>query len=102
MKLKTNYKHKEEMITEMFNIANGVAESRDTLIKSIRFIDEGVSYSIGDSVEGIMGAKIYSIYDYREEQEKAFWIHLDNGDQFFVNKGKVIIEYDEGGESWRR
>lgn len=87
------------MIFKMFNIANGEAESRDTLIKSIRFIDEGVSYSIGDSVEGFFGAKVYSIYDYRKEPEEAFWIHLDNGDQFFVNKGKVIVEYYEGGES---
>ncbi len=47
------------MKSEMFHIANGEAESRDTLIKSIRFIDEGVSYSIGDSVEGFMGAKIF-------------------------------------------
>lgn len=38
------------------------------------------------------------IYDYREEPEKAFWIHLDNGDHFFVNKGKVIVEHYEGGE----
>ncbi|MGN7324844.1 hypothetical protein ACTHPT_14340 [Bacillus altitudinis] len=69
------------------------------MIKSIRFIDEGVSYSIGDSVEGFLGAKIYSIYDYREEPEKAFWIHLDNGDHFFVvNKGKAIVEHCEGGE----
>ncbi|MEH6872700.1 hypothetical protein [Bacillus safensis] len=83
----------------MFNIANGAAESRDTLIKSIRFIDEGVSYSIGDSVEGFLGAKTYSIYDYREEPEKAFWIHSDNGDHFFiVNKGKAIVEHYEGGE----
>ncbi|MEM5028932.1 hypothetical protein WKH33_07930 [Priestia sp. WB3] len=83
----------------MFNIANRVAESRDTLIKSNRFIDEGVSYSIGDSVEGFLGAKIISIYDYREEPEKAFWIHLDNGDHFFVvNKGEAIVEHCEGGE----
>lgn len=86
------------MISEMFHIRNGEAESRDALIKSIRFIDEGVSYFIGDSVEGFLGAKIYSIYDYREEPEKAFWIHLDNGNQFFVNKGKVIVEHYEGGE----
>lgn len=39
---KTNYIHYEEVITEMFNNSNGEAESRDTLIKSIRFIDEGV------------------------------------------------------------
>ncbi|MGD6829307.1 hypothetical protein [Bacillus pumilus] len=45
-----------------------------------------------------MGAKIYFIYDYREEPEKAFWIYLDSGDQFFVNEGKVIVEYYEGGE----
>ncbi|MGA4713111.1 hypothetical protein [Bacillus safensis] len=45
-----------------------------------------------------MGAKIYSIYDYREEPEKAFWVHLDSGDHFFVNKGKVIVEHYEGGE----
>lgn len=51
------------MIFEMFHIKNGEAESRDTLIKSIRFIDEGVSYSIGDSVEGFLGVKIYFIYD---------------------------------------
>ncbi|WP_268417319.1 hypothetical protein [Bacillus safensis] len=69
------------------------------MIKSIRFIDEGVSYSIGESVEGFLGAKIHSIYDYREEPEKAFWIHLDNGDHFFVvNKGKAIVEHCEGGE----
>lgn len=39
------------MISEMFYIENGEAESRDILIKSIRFIDADVSYSIGDSVE---------------------------------------------------
>lgn len=86
------------MISKILNIANGEAESRDTLIKSIRFIDEGVLYSIGDSVDGFFGAKVYSIYDYRKEPEKAFWIHLDNGDQFFVNKGKVIVEHCEGGD----
>ncbi|KQU12115.1 hypothetical protein ASG46_06140 [Bacillus sp. Leaf49] len=82
----------------MFHIKKGEAKSRDTLIKSIRFIDDGVSYSIGDSVEDFLGAKVYFIYDYREEPEKAFWIHLDNGDHFFVNKGKVIVEHYEGGE----
>lgn len=86
------------MISVIFHIKDGEAESRDTLIKSIRFIDEGVSYSIGDSVEGFLGAKIYSIYDYREEPEKAFWIHLDNGNHFFVNKGKVIVDHYKGGE----
>lgn len=88
------------MMSKMFNIENGENESRDTLIKSIRFIDEGVSYSIGDSAEGFLDAKVYSIYDYRKEPEKTFWIHLDNGDQFFVNKGKVIVEHYEGGESY--
>ncbi|WP_222124743.1 hypothetical protein [Bacillus pumilus] len=87
-----------DLLSEMFNITNGVVESGNTLIKSIRFLDEGVSYSIGDSVEGFSEAKIYFIYDYREEHEKAFWIYLDSGDQFFVNKGKVIVEYYEGGE----
>ncbi|AVM24270.1 hypothetical protein [Bacillus pumilus] len=82
----------------MLNITNGLVEIGNTLIKSIRFLDESVSYSIGDSVEGFLGAKIYFIYDYREEPEKAFWIYLDSGDQFFVNEGKVIVEYYEGGE----
>lgn len=37
-------------------------------------------------ISGESNKKVVAIYDYRDEPEEAFWVHLSKGDDLFLAK----------------
>ncbi|MCY8130848.1 hypothetical protein MOC33_17730, partial [Bacillus spizizenii] len=50
--------------------------------------------TVGKPIIDESNVKVTAIYDYREEPEEAFWIHLSDGSEMFVDDHKVFIEYE--------
>ncbi len=64
------------------------------MIKSITLPEEKTKISVGKPIKDESNIKVTAIFDYREEPEEAFWIHLSDGSEMFVGDHKVFIEYE--------
>lgn len=51
------------------------------MIKSIILPEENTKITVGKPINDESNTKVIAIYDYREEPEEAFWVHLSNGDR---------------------
>lgn len=65
----------------------------DLMIKSITLPEEKTKITVGKPIKEESNVKVTAIFDYREEPEEAFWIHLSDGSEMFVDNHKVFIEY---------
>ncbi|MBE1868618.1 hypothetical protein [Bacillus subtilis] len=64
------------------------------MIKSIILPEENTKITVGKPISKESNTKVVAIYDYREEPEEAFWIHLSNGNDLFVDNEEVVVEYE--------
>ncbi|AAC13078.1 hypothetical protein C6370_20320 [Bacillus atrophaeus] len=64
------------------------------MIKSIILPEENTKITVGKPINDESNTKVIAIYDYREEPEEAFWVHLSNGNDLFVDNHEVIVEYE--------
>ncbi|AEP86882.1 conserved hypothetical protein [Bacillus spizizenii TU-B-10] len=64
------------------------------MIRSITLPEEKTKITVGKPIKNESSVKVTAIFDYREEPEKAFWIHLSDGSEMFVDDHKVFIEYE--------
>lgn len=44
-------------------------------------------------ISGESNKKVVAIYDYRDEPEAAFWVHLSNGDDLFLANDEGALLY---------
>lgn len=65
----------------------------DLMIRSITLPEEKTKITVGKPIKEESNVKVTAIFDYREEPEEAFWIHLSDGSEMFVDHHKVFIEY---------
>ncbi|CAN2251224.1 conserved hypothetical protein; phage SPbeta [Bacillus vallismortis] len=65
----------------------------DLMIRSITLPEEKTKITVGKPIKEESNVKVTAIFDYREEPEEAFWIHLSDGSEMFVDNHKVFIEY---------
>ncbi|MGY3839561.1 hypothetical protein ACWNPK_20870 [Bacillus atrophaeus] len=63
------------------------------MIKSI-ILPENTKITVGKPISEESNTKVIAIYDYRDEPEEAFWVHLSNGNDLFVDNHEVIVEYE--------
>lgn len=64
------------------------------MIKSIILPEDNIKITVGKSVSEESNTKVVVIYDYRDEPEEAFWIHLSDGSEMFVDDHNVFVVYE--------
>ncbi|ADP32464.1 hypothetical protein [Bacillus atrophaeus] len=64
------------------------------MIKSIILPEENTKITVGKPISEESSTKVIAIYDYRDEPEEAFWVHLSNGHDLFVDNDEVVVVYE--------
>lgn len=64
------------------------------MIRSLTLPEEKTKIIVGKPIIAESNVKVTVIDDYREEPEEAFWIHLSDESEMFVDDHKVFIEYE--------
>ncbi len=64
------------------------------MIRSLTLPEEKTKIIVGKPIVAESNVKVTVIYDYREEPEETFWIHLSDGSEMFVDDHKVFMEYE--------
>ncbi|MEC1749603.1 hypothetical protein [Bacillus mojavensis] len=64
------------------------------MIKSIILPKENTKITVGKPISGESNKKVVTIYDYRDEPQEAFWVHLSNGDDLFLDNDEVVAVYE--------
>ncbi len=61
------------------------------MIRSITLPEEKTKITVGKPIKDESNVKVTAIFDYREEPEEAFWIHLSDGSEMFVDITKSLL-----------
>ena len=64
------------------------------MIRSLTLPKEKTKIIVGKRIIAESNVKVTVIYDYREEPEEAFWIHLSGGSEMFLDDHKVFMKYE--------